>query len=70
MTSRCYFGKMNSILGSVVPLAMFCVGSVRREQELVEKTVQVLNLNPEDINMFIVTTNVFFAALIFSWDMT
>ena len=23
MTSRCYFGKMNSILGSVVPLAMF-----------------------------------------------
>ena len=22
MTSRCYFGKMNSILGSVVPLAM------------------------------------------------
>ena len=26
MTSRCYFGKMNSILGSVVPLAMFlCV---------------------------------------------
>ena len=23
MISRCYFGKMNSILGSVVPLAMF-----------------------------------------------
>ena len=23
MTSRSYFGKMNSILGSVVPLAMF-----------------------------------------------
>ena len=23
MTSRNYFGKMNSILGSVVPLAMF-----------------------------------------------
>ena len=23
MTSRCYFGKMNSILGSVVPLAVF-----------------------------------------------
>ena len=23
MNSRCYFGKMNSILGSVVPLAMF-----------------------------------------------
>ena len=23
MTSRCYFGKMNSILRSVVPLAMF-----------------------------------------------
>ena len=23
MTSRCYFGMMNSILGSVVPLAMF-----------------------------------------------
>ena len=25
MTSRSYFGKMNSILGSVVPLAMFYV---------------------------------------------
>ena len=25
MTSRSYFGKMNSILGSVVPLAMFIV---------------------------------------------
>ena len=24
MTSRGYFGKMNSTLGSVVPLAMFC----------------------------------------------
>ena len=24
MTSRSYFGKMNSTLGSVVPLAMFC----------------------------------------------
>ena len=23
LNSRCYFGKMNSILGSVVPLAMF-----------------------------------------------
>ena len=27
MTSRSYFGKMNSILGSVVPLAMFSSGS-------------------------------------------
>ena len=25
MTSRSYFGKMNSILGSVVPLAMFAL---------------------------------------------
>ena len=25
MTSRSYFGKMNSTLGSVVPLAMFCL---------------------------------------------
>ena len=25
MTSRSYFGKMNSTLGSVVPLAMFLV---------------------------------------------
>ena len=27
MTSRSYFGKMNSILGSVVPLAMFDLSS-------------------------------------------
>ena len=26
MTSKCYFGKMNSTLGSVVPLAMFYRG--------------------------------------------
>ena len=28
MTSRNYFGKMNSTLGSVVPLAMFLTSSV------------------------------------------
>ena len=28
MTSRSYFGKMNSILGSVVPLAMFFTQSL------------------------------------------
>ena len=38
MTSICYFGKMNSILGSVVPLAMFDpeipnIDSWRREEE-------------------------------------
>ena len=27
MTSKCYFGKMNSILGSVVPFAMFSTQS-------------------------------------------
>ena len=29
MTSRSYFGKMNSILGSVVPLAMFFINFVK-----------------------------------------
>ena len=30
MTLRSYFGKMNSTLGSVVPLAMFAIFLVRR----------------------------------------
>ena len=30
MTSRCYFGKMNSILGSVVPLAIFIIPALDR----------------------------------------
>ena len=34
MTSRCYFGKMNSILGSVVPLAMFTVVDVDAEDNV------------------------------------
>ena len=33
MISRCYFGKMNSILGSVVPLAMFCLFLNRTKQD-------------------------------------
>ena len=31
MTSKSYFGKMNSILGSVVPLSMFILGSALPE---------------------------------------
>ena len=30
MTSRSYFGKMNSTLGSVVPLAMFGLNTIRK----------------------------------------
>ena len=37
MTSRSYFGKMNSILGSVVPLAMF--------KRMEPKNSGVINLN-------------------------
>ena len=42
MTSRCYFGKMNSIFGSVVPLAMFNSVSIdakkNRESAEMEQT--------------------------------
>ena len=41
MTSRSYFGKMNSILGSVVPLAMFLFWKgTHPEDPLMSETVQ------------------------------
>ena len=46
----------------LTPLAIFCAGSVRKRTRISKKNSANLNLNPEDINMFIFTTNVFFAA--------
>ena len=40
MASRSYFGKMNSTLGSVVPLAMFLVGSIWNDKRRYESTLQ------------------------------
>ena len=45
MTSRSYFGKMNSILGSVVPLAMFFL----KPEQVLEVPVR---RKPREIGIF------------------
>ena len=45
MTSRSYFGKMNSILGSVVPLAMFFL----KPEQVLEVPVR---REPREIGIF------------------
>ena len=44
MTSRSYFGKMNSTLGSVVPLAMFVLKMDRIGLKIYQKGLNIVLL--------------------------
>ena len=50
MASRSYFGKMNSILGSVVPLAMFDKPSSLKELKIIARIAKAASQKlPEKI---------------------